>query len=479
MPKPRRVVRVAAGVALLVLAGAGLVALKLRLGLGPLLETPALVSVAPPAEALLFRDVTLFDGTERALQPHRDVLVRGDRIVSVTATGGAVPAGARVLPTAGCTLLPGFIDAHAHVAGSGAPPWSPHRVSTAHNLEAYVYAGVTTVYMLGGLAGEMATLRREIERGALVGPQLYYTHLMLTTPKGHPLVVGRELSPWPLSALAAALIPQPRDAAEAEQAVAATLSRNVHFIKVMVDSLPPSAPRMEASVLRAIVAAAHRRGYKVFAHIGTSADALLAARSGVDVLAHGIYRGRVTAEQARELAQYKIPVIYTLAGFAHTAQLGRGEFRPSALDEATVPAAILGSLRPDAQRSFGQTPALAEFVRALWESEALWPDNVRTLRAAGVPLLIGTDSPLPAIFPGSAFHAELRLLAAAGVPSAELLHAATARAADVLGLDSGRIQPGKAADLVLVRGDPLTDLGAAEQVELVVLRGREVRRLPR
>lgn len=467
------------GAVLFLLLGAGLVAIKLRIGLGPLLETPSLVSAAPPAEALLFRDVTLFDGSERALQPHRDVLVRGERIISVTATGGAVPAGAQVIPTDGCTLLPGFIDAHTHVAGSGAPPWSPQRVTTAHNLEAYVYAGVTTVYMLGGLAGEMAALRREVERGKLIGPQLYYTHLMLTAPGGHPVVVGRELSPWPLSAIGAVLIPQPQDAAAAEHAVEATVARKVHFIKVMVDSLPPSAPRMQAPVLQAIVAAAHRRGHKVFAHIGTSEDALLAARSGVDVLAHGIYRGRLTPAQAQELAQFKIPVVYTLAGFVRTAQLGRGEFMPSALDEATVPAELLKALRSDAGRRFGQSPALAEFVQALWENEPLWPGNVRELLAAGVPLLIGTDSPLPAVFPGSSFHAELRVLAAAGVPHAELLHAATGRAADVLGLDSGRIAPGKAADLVLVRGDPLTDLGATEQIELIVLRGRVVRRLPR
>lgn len=479
MRKPRRAVRIVVGVVLLVFLGAGLVALKLRIGVGPLLDTPPLVSAAPPAEALLFRDVTLFDGSQRALQPHRDVLIRDDRIVSVTATGTAVPAGAQVIPTSGCTLLPGFIDAHTHVAGSGAPPWSPQRVSTAHNLEAYVYAGVTTVYMLGGLAPEMATLRRAMDEGKLVGPQLYYTHLMLTAPGGHPVVVGRELAPWPLSAIGAALIPQPRDAAEAEQAVDKTAARNVHFIKVMVDSLPPSAPRMQAPVLQAIVAAAHRRGLKVFAHIGTSEDALLAARSGVDVLAHGIYRGQLTAAQAQELAQFKIPVIYTLAGFARTAQLGRGEFVPSALDEATVPAPILAALRGDAGRHFGQSPALAEFVKALWESEPLWPGNVQALLAAGVPLLIGTDSPLPAVFPGSAYNAELRVLAAAGVPNAELLYAATGRAADVLGLDSGRIQPGKVADLVLVRGDPLADIGATEQIELIILRGRLVRRLPR
>lgn len=479
MRRTRQLIRIAVGSILLPLLGAGLVVLQLRIGLGPLLQSPSLVEAIQPAEALLFRDVALFDGSARELQQHRDVLVRGERIVSVTATGGAVPAGAREIPTKGCTLLPGFIDAHTHVEGSGAPPWSPYRVTAAHNLEAYVYAGVTTVFMLGGLAGQMATLRREVELGKLVGPQLYYTHLMLTAPGGHPLVVGRDLSPWPVSAIGAALIPQPKDAAQAEQAVASTVAHNVHFIKVMVDSLPPSAPRLDEPVVRAIVAAAHRRGLKVFAHIGTSQDALLAARSGVDVLAHGVYRGRVTPAQAQQLAQFKVPVVYTLSAFVQTAKLGRGQFVPSALDEATVPAEILKALGGDVGRAFGQKPALAEFLNALWENEPLWPDNVRTLLAAGVPLLIGTDSPLAGLFPGSSFHNELRLLAAAGVPSDELLYAATGRAADVLGLDSGRIQPGKAADLVLVRGNPLTDLAAAEQVELVVLRGRVVRRVPR
>ena len=86
---------------------------------------------------------------------------------------------------------------------------------------------------------------------------------------------------------------------------------------------------------------------------------------------------------------------------------------------------------------------------------------------------------MKAVFTRRAYSAELRALAAAWVPNAELLYAVTGRAADVLGLDSGRIQPGKVADLVLVRGDPLADIGATEQIELIILRGRHVRRLPR
>jgi imidazolonepropionase-like amidohydrolase len=236
---------------------------------------------------------------------------------------------------------------------------------------------------------------------------------------------------------------------------------------------------MSDEVLQALVAASHRRGLKVFAHIGTIEDALACARAGVDVLAHGIYRGQVSKAQAEELARRRIPIVYTLAAFARTLELSRGLLVPTALDTATVPSEILKGVSGQSGRRFTGAPAITEWISALSDNERYWNDNVHTLYAAGVPLLIGTDSPLPAIFPGSSFHIELRTLAAAGVPPGELLLGATARAADALGLDGGRIEPGRPANLILVRGDPLADLSAAEQVELIVLQSRLVRRIPR
>lgn len=475
-PRRRRLARFVIATLLALVAIVAGLAVQLRIGLGPEVPTPPLVEVRAAPATLLFRDVSVFTGTSPVARPRSDVVVQGGRVIAVRPTGEPPPAGAEIVEGAGRTLLPGFIDAHTHVIGSGGGPWAPSRTSDAHNLEAYVYSGVTTTFALAGLASEFASLEKAMSAGKLIGPRLWYTHTPITAPGGHPLLVGRELFPWPMSSIMAAMIPQPATPAAAEAVVADTVSHDVHFVKAIVDSLPPSAPVMREDVLRALADASHRRKKKLFVHIGTIDDALKAARAGADVLAHGIYRGPVKPAEAEEIARLKVPLIFTLAGWVRTAAIARGAFAPSALDRATAPASILESLQGDAGRIFCMDGAMGEFGAALVDNERFWKDNVRTLHAAGVTMLVGTDSPLPGVFPGSSYHEEMRLLVEAGIPPGEVLLGATARAADVLGLDVGRVEEGRPADLVLVKGDPLTSIADAAAVEMVVLRGKVVKR---
>ena len=454
----------------------GGVLVNLRLGLGPKLDTPPLLTVKPAPSALVFHDVSVFAGVELTSRLHQDVLVENGRIISVKQTGEVMPEGAEIVEGASRTLLPGYVDAHMHMFGSGAPPWAPRRVSDSHAAEAYVFNGVTTGFVLGGFVPDLEKYAERTGQGELMGPRLWYTHMMITAPGGHPTIVGRELVPWPLSAFLVSMIPQPANAAEAEQAVAYIAGKNVHFIKVIVDQLPPSAPEMKAEILNAIVEASRRRGLKVFAHIGTAEDAMVCVRAGVSVLAHGIYRGDISKEQAEEIARHKVPVIFTLAAFSQTAALGHAALTPSALDEAITPREILDSLRGDAGLQFNKSGPTAEFGHAVVANEGQWAKNVRTLYEAGVKLLIGTDSPLPGIFPGSSYHLELGLLSKAGIPNGELLMGATSRAAEVLDLEIGRVEAGRPADLVLVDGDPIADISAASAIEMVLLRGKIVRR---
>jgi imidazolonepropionase-like amidohydrolase len=467
--------RLGAAAALIVAAGAAL-GVYVRVGFGPQLQTATLVR-AEPATPILFRDVAVFIGTEETARPHQDVLVRDHRIAALAPTGSIPSEGARLVDGRGKTLLPGYIDAHSHIIGSGAPPWAPYRLDDAHNLEAYLYSGVTTVYGLGGLAPKLRTLRDRVRSGELPGPDLYFTHLPITARGGHPLVVGKELLPWPLGRLAAGVFPQPRGPAEAEQAVRDTVRQGVDFIKLTLDRLPPSAPELDEATVRAVIAAAHRHNRLVFVHIGTYEDARLAAAAGADVLAHGVYRGRLSEAQARALAGYHIPLSFTLAGWQVTAEIAQGRFQPSALDEASCPPPILDALRGESGKRFAETPKLGEFAAAVVQNQDNWEHNLRLLHAAGVPLLIGTDTPLPGIFPGSSFHHELQRSQRAGIPAAALLRAATSTAARMLHLDRGEVAVGKRADLVLVVGDPLADVTAAAAIELVVADGQPLRRL--
>ena len=121
----------------------------------------------------------------------------------------------------------------------------------------------------------------------------------------------------------------------------------------------------------------------------------------------------------------------------------------------------------------GWADRLEAMDQVLGRSLELQQAIVRGFRDAGVPLLVGTDAPLTFVYPGFAVHRELALLVDSGLTPYEALFAATVAPARVLGVaaESGTIEPGKRADLVLVDGDPLEEIGNAARVSGVVVRG--------
>ena len=156
----------------------------------------ATVSAADPSPAnVIFRDVSVFDGT--ALLEHQDVLVTDAEIQAVSPTGQSP-----LLPTAleidgtGRTLLPGLIDSHMHLFSAGGkevrpPPPEP----IAH---AFLFAGVTSVLVAAGF-GEVGALKEASLRGETLAPRLFTAGSGLTAPGGHPISLLRATLPWPIS----------------------------------------------------------------------------------------------------------------------------------------------------------------------------------------------------------------------------------------------------------------------------------------
>jgi imidazolonepropionase-like amidohydrolase len=250
-------------------------------------------------------------------------------------------------------------------------------------------------------------------------------------------------------------------------------------IKFSVDRLPEDVPRISREALEAGVDEARRRGVRAVAHIGTTEDALDAARAGVAAWMHGVYKERIPDELIPVFAGFRIPMVATLAVFEAYASLGQGPRKPTPLETETVPAAILGAFDP-VPASY-DTSRFAAYLANLRAQRGASRDNVRRLRAAGVTILAGSDMQM-GVFPGAGLHRDMHLLLEAGLTPAEAIRAATIDGARFLAdgkePDFGLVAEGKRADLLLVDGDPAGDLDALARIRAVMKSGVILERTP-
>jgi imidazolonepropionase-like amidohydrolase len=224
--------------------------------------------------------------------------------------------------------------------------------------------------------------------------------------------------------------------AEARRFVADRIAEGADYIKIVIGS--PFADHEQATI-DALVAAAHEQGRLVVAHASSVGAVAKAQAAGADILTH-------------------VPLDRPLdpAAAAQAAAAGR-----VVVPTLTMMQAIVANLAPPG----------AQYAHAR--------ASVATLHRAGVPVLAGTDANASTVIPanvphGEGLHRELELLADAGLPSLEVLRAATVLPARYFGLaDRGTIEPGKRADLVLLNDDPLTDLRATRSVRRVWIGGIE------
>ncbi|MFG3417923.1 amidohydrolase family protein [Micromonospora sp. NPDC048063] len=377
----------------------------------------------------VIRDVRVFDGqhtVERA-----DVFIDGDRI----AEPDGRPADVQV-DGAGRTLLPGLIDAHTHTFDG--------------SLAQALAAGVTTELDMFCLPDNLARQRRLAADCDDVA-DLRSAGLLATAPGGHPSQLMTGLDPQAMAALGDAAGPFPTVAKVADAApfVAARVAEGADYIKIVVDDgamhgadLPVLAP----DVVSALVEAAHAAGLTVIAHAITTREVTIALDGGVDGLAH-VYADAGSDDPtgwrlAERIAGDGVFVVTTLAYFEAISQ-------GAALDHVAAGSA-------------------ANAVHA-----------AGVLHRAGVTLLAGTDATPFAPQHGTAMHRELALLVKAGLTRTEALAAATSVPARHFGLtDRGRIAPGLRADLLLVDGDPTTDITAVSAAVDVWRRGVRQNRQP-
>ena len=412
---------------------------------------PSLLAAPPAAEGRLWlTGARLFDGTGAPVREAAAVLVEDGRIARVGAASDAVPEGAQVVDLGGRTLMPGLIDAHVHVKydlpapAPGAEPLWPgatdHFVAAA--LRELLRMGFTTVRDVGSFDDQVVAARQAMRYGAFRGPRL--------------LTCGRIVSATgPGGRFFDGMYREADGCDDVRRAVREQLRRGADFVKVMttgarsVELEDPDPAQLTADEIAALVEESHRMGYRVAAHAEGIDGTALAIEQGIDTIEHGMYlnqRPELLARMA-ESGQILVPTLSCFYGVA-----GREE---------------PGSSRPAETWS----PLLVELAEYNLEQA---DRTLRAAKAAGVRIAMGFDwSPL------GEDALEIVRMIRHGLTTHEALVAATATAADALGLGAhvGTVEPGKLADLLVVDGDPLADaalLLARERIWLVLQLGTPV-----
>ena len=442
-----------------------------------LVGTLVAAAVAPPARVpsgFAIVGATVIDGTGGPARPDTVVVVEGERIKAVGSRAEVPLAkGLRIVDGRGRWVMPGLVDAHVHFFQSGGAYTRPDVIDLrAHRsyekeiaglkarLDAtfarYLLCVVTSVVDAGGPmwnfeVRDRATRTALAPRVAVAGP-LVSTVARPQLDLGDPPIVKVD-SP-----------------ADARALVARESARKPDFIKIWFIQRPGDDPAAGRALLDAVVDEARRGGLRVAVHATELAGARMAVEAGAAILVHSVFDQPVDdafVAAVRDKGVLYVPTLFVVKGYDLVLS---GKFTPTAAE------ARLGD--PDALRSFEDLKTFAEFkgTGRATADKALETGSRTWLSAAGARIAAGTDAGNIGTLHGPSMYRELRLMVEAGMAPAQVLSAATLGGARVMGREKelGTVAAGKLADLLILDGDPTTDLAVLETPREVIKGGRRL-----
>ncbi|QOY95266.1 CIA30 family protein [Massilia sp. UMI-21] len=381
------------------------------------------LATAANAAPTLVQDVRVFDG-ER-VHARRSVLFDQGVIVDADFRGAA-PRDARIVHGAGRTLLPGLIDAHTHAF---------------RFFELPVLFGVTTQIDMFTEPGLMQRTKDEMAQGGNhAHADLFSAGTLVTAPNGHGTQFGVP-------------IPTITGPEQAQAFVDARIAEGSDFIKIVMEG-GYGFKSLDLATVKAVIAAAHMRGKLAVVHISNEQDARAVLEAGADGLVHLFPGGSADAQGLARLARSKGAFVIPTFAVLESMAAYRG-------DDLLANPQFASLLDKDAQ-----APLKARYGKEAKPALLAAPKAVTlAMHKAGVPVLAGTDAGNPGTQYGISMHRELAALVEAGLTPVQALAAATSAPAKVFKLGRrGRIGSGYKADLLLVEGDPTSDILATRRI---------------
>lgn len=396
----------------------------------------------------LIKGGTLIDCTGAAPLRNASVLIDGDKIVAIgpAASVQVTTLDVEVFDATGKTIMPGMIDCHVHITGDGNPSilrsmkeLVPHRaIKAAQNARKSIESGFTALRDAGASSLIDVALRQAIDEGLVPGPRMKVSGRALSITGGH----GDSQNGWPPEIVFANryVVDSPD---EARRAAREQLRDGADQIKlcatggVMSEGSVPTSRGMTVDEMRAAIEEANNVGKKSMAHAQGSNGIKNAIIAGISSIEHGFH---LTDEIIEMMIKQDVFLVPTLAAVHHIVVRGL---------EAGIPEYGVRKAKQ------GQDAHIASFKKAL---------------EAGVKIAMGTDAATPFNYHGEN-ALELELMVEAGMSAEQALYAATRMGAELMGmLDKiGTLENGKLADILVVDGDPLSDITVLRDISRINL----------
>lgn len=381
---------------------------------------------------MILRAGILYDGTLDEPRRNVDIEIEGDRVIGIrNASEGAAPDR-----SAAC-VVPGLVNAHVHLEMGGEPDTMAAIASMSQNQRVLhavenaaktLRSGVTTVRDVGSSYGISSDVRDAINSGRIPGPRMRSAGFVLCMTGGHGHFVGREVDgPW-----------DARKAVREQMKAGADCIKMIATGGVLTKGAVPGNAQLLPEELVAGINEAHRHGLRVASHAIGTEGIKNALRAGIDSIEHGHLLDDEAIELFKANGTYLVPTL-------------------------TAPTCILEQAHRGAQPDF-----VVRKAQALAEAMAT---NIRRAYEAGVKVAGGSDAGTPYNYHDNyAYEVELmhRML---GMTPQAALHAATAVAAELIGLHHGVIAAGEPADLLLLNDDAGSDVRALREPAAVMKAG--------
>jgi len=384
---------------------------------------------------------TLIDGRGGAPISDSAVVIRDDRIVAAGKRDSTpVPKGAEVIDASGLSLLPGFIDSHFHIDGDSVLP------------ALFLTRGVTSVRD----PGQWIEAYDAVQKSGAPIPRLFLAGPHLDTPP----------PAYPADSFIV------RDAEETRAAVNRFIDQGASVIKVYF--------RLPLGLIKVVTETAHARGVPVTAHLEI-VDAMDAIRAGIDGVEHVTSFGAALIP-LREAEKYRQAVL------ADNNARRDGRYKMWSGIDPDSPR-VKQALDLIVKRGVFISATLAVFERREGDQNTTEAHTrgfknmlrfVGMAKRAGARVVVGSHSNVPHAERGWAYHREVELFVESGMTPMEAIVAATMENARFFRIDDrlGGVEAGKLADLVLVEGDPLKEIGALRRIKRVMLNGKWVSTAP-